>query len=527
MSNLVRLIRLARLGLPVLIVLVVVGFELVLRQVESGAAVFWLHLGFYGLVGPLVTFITLEWIVQQVRAREAAQEAVEQTNRRLTTVGEVLKQALAADNLEQALSKMAQQVAENLGGYAVITLEGIEGIAGRDPGPGYVLHQALPGLEGGLELRLPRRPQEEEERFLEVLAVEVAGALSDIRSRTRDILTLFEVDQALKAEANLEKLLERLLERIAEWAGAQGAGVLLLDEEGLLQPRVLRELPLEPHPFRPEGDWLKALEAPLFVQGGLLAIPLREQSPVGLLLVRGEARQLEQRLPFLRFLAAQVALAIRNAQAYLRAEELALVEERNRIAREIHDGIAQALAFMALKLDLSERLLDSDPVRAKDEMHLVKDTLRAQIREVRRSIFALRPLDLERYGFLESLRRYALAFAEQAGFRVRLELPDQLELSPASELVLLRVVQEALTNAAKHAKPSLVQVKLQTLDRCTRLEVSDNGKGFAVGKEGFETPPYLGGFGLTQMRERVEARGGVFEVVSSEAGTAVRAELPY
>lgn len=185
----------------------------------------------------------------------------------------------------------------------------------------------------------------------------------------------------------------------------------------------------------PDHRWKEALESPVFVRENLLAVPLREQSAIGLLLVQGEAENLRQRLPFLRFLAAQVTLAVRNAQAYLRAEELALTEERNRIAREIHDGIAQALAFMALKLDLSERLLQTDPERALEELHQVKETLRAQIREVRRSIFALRPIDLERYGFLESVRRYATAFAEQAGFRVRLSLPEKIELSQASELV--------------------------------------------------------------------------------------------
>jgi signal transduction histidine kinase len=300
---------------------------------------------------------------------------------------------------------------------------------------------------------------------------------------------------------------------------------LLLDEENFLQPQVLRDLELPPHAFMPEQRWKEALEKPVFVRDNLLAVPLREQTPIGLLLVQGQAENLRQRLPFLRFLAAQVTLAVRNAQAYLRAEELALTEERNRIAREIHDGIAQALAFMALKLDLSERLLLTNPERAKEELRQVKETLRSQIREVRHSIFALRPIDLERYGFLESVRRYATAFAEQAGFRVRLSLPEKIELSQASELVFFRVLQEALTNAAKHGRPGLVQVKLTPLgERGGLLEISDNGKGFRADASAVA----MGGFGLTQMRERVEARGGRLEVESAEGkGTTIRAELPF
>ncbi len=523
--NLYRLIKLYRLILPLAIALVVVLFELSLEPYQGQPVVFWLRMGFYGLVGPLVTWMTLEWIAQQVQDRERAQRALEAGNRRLEAIGNILKRASAADNLEQALASVVQEVAQALGMEASLTLEGV-----RATSPGFQstssLHEVpLPGMDGKLEVALLRPLSGEEQGFLEVLVAEVAGALDSVRARSRDLLTLYEVDQALRAEANLGRLLERLMERILAWAGASGGGVLLLDEENFLQPQVLRNLELPPYAFVPEHQWKEALEAPVFVQDNLLAVPLREQTAIGLLLVQGEAENLRQRLPFLRFLAAQVTLAVRNAQAYLRAEELALTEERNRIAREIHDGIAQALAFMALKLDLAERLLKTAPIRATEELQLVKETLRGQIREVRRSIFALRPIDLERYGFLESVRRYATAFAEQAGFRVRLSLPEKIELSQASELVFFRVLQEALTNAAKHGRPGLVQIKLTSLgERGGVLEVSDNGKGFKAG----DSASSMGGFGLTQMRERVEARGGRFAVESVEdQGTTVRAELPF
>ncbi|MBO1437919.1 sensor histidine kinase [Meiothermus sp. CFH 77666] len=522
--SLYRLIKLYRLILPLAIALVVVLFELSLEPYQGQPVAFWLRMGFYGLVGPLVTWMTLEWIAQQVQDRERAQRAVEAANRRLEAIGNILKRASAADNLEQALASVVQEVAQALGMEASLTLEGV-----RATSPGFqstrsLYEVPLPGMDGKLEVALLRPLSGEEQGFLEVLVAEVAGALDSVRARSRDLLTLYEVDQALRAEANLGRLLERLMERILAWAGASGGGVLLLDEENFLQPQVLRNLELPPYAFMPEQHWKEALEAPVFVRDNLLALPLREQTAIGLLLVQGEAENLRQRLPFLRFLAAQVTLAVRNAQAYLRAEELALTEERNRIAREIHDGIAQALAFMALKLDLAERLLKTDPIRATEELQQVKETLRGQIREVRRSIFALRPIDLERYGFLESVRRYATAFAEQAGFRVRLSLPEKIELSQASELVFFRILQEALTNAAKHGRPGLVQIKLTPLgERGGVLEISDNGKGFKAGG----SASGMGGFGLTQMRERVEARGGRFSVESVEDhGTTVRAELP-
>ncbi|MER3554681.1 MAG: histidine kinase [Meiothermus sp.] len=534
--SLYRSIRLYRLFLPISIALVVVLFELSLEPYAGTRIAFWLHLGFYSLVGPLVTWMTLEWIAQQVLEREQARTALEQANRRLEAVGSILKGASLAENLEQALGAVVTEVAHTLGREAALVLEGVRAVSPGFRGePERIYSLPLGGLDGRLEVDLTRPLSKEEKGFLEVLVVEVAGALEGVRARTRDLLTLYEVDQALRAEANLEKLLARLLERILEWAGANGGGVFLLDPERFLQPQVMRGLNQAPHAFVPHGVWKEALTTPVFVQDNLLALPLsmedgpdkvlQPDSAIGLMLVQGEAETLRQKLPFLRFLAAQVALAVRNAQAYLRAEELALTEERNRIAREIHDGIAQALAFMALKLDLVERLLDSDPHKALAELGVVKDTLRSQIREVRRSIFALRPIDLERYGFLESVRRYATAFAEQAGFRVRLELPEKTELSPASELVFFRVLQEALANAAKHARPSLVRVSLKPLgERGASLEVRDNGKGFEPGI----AAAGLGGFGLTQMRERVEARGGNFAVeTAAEQGTAVRVELPF
>jgi signal transduction histidine kinase len=524
--SLYRLIRLYRLFLPLAIVLVVVVFELSLEPYQGQPLAFWLRMGFYGLVGPLVTWMTLEWIAQQVQERERVQQALEVANQRLRAIGSILKQTSTADNLEQALASVAQEVAGALGMEVALTLEGVRATSpGFKVGLGQIHEVPLPHLKGKLEVSLLRPLSSEEQSFLEVLAAEVAGALESVRARSRDLLTLYEVDQALRAEANLGRLLERLMDRILAWAGASGGGVLLLDEENFLQPQVLRDLELPPHAFMPEQRWKEALEKPVFVRDNLLAVPLREQTPIGLLLVQGQAENLRQRLPFLRFLAAQVTLAVRNAQAYLRAEELALTEERNRIAREIHDGIAQALAFMALKLDLSERLLLTNPERAKEELRQVKETLRSQIREVRHSIFALRPIDLERYGFLESVRRYATAFAEQAGFRVRLSLPEKIELSQASELVFFRVLQEALTNAAKHGRPGLVQVKLTPLgERGGLLEISDNGKGFRADASAVA----MGGFGLTQMRERVEARGGRLEVESAEGkGTTIRAELPF
>jgi len=175
---------------------------------------------------------------------------------------------------------------------------------------------------------------------------------------------------------------------------------------------------------------------------------------------------------------------------------------------------------------LATRLMERDPERAKAEIQQVKQTLRQQIREVRRSIFALRPIDLERYGLIHSIERYARAFAEQVGLRISLELPEAVSLTPASEVVVFRVVQEALNNTAKHASGEQIWVRLASLgEKGARLAICDDGVGFDPQNPSSEG---LGGFGLSQMKERVEARGGRFWLESApNQGTCVYAELPY
>jgi signal transduction histidine kinase len=232
-------------------------------------------------------------------------------------------------------------------------------------------------------------------------------------------------------------------------------------------------------------------------------------------------------LPFMGLVAGQVSLAIRNASAYLQSEELAISEERSRIAREIHDGVAQMLAFTALKLDLVQRLMAKDPAKASAELGQAKETVRESIREVRRSIFALRPVDLERFGFAETVRRYALDFGQQNDVKVEVSFGPLPDLSLKSEAVLFRIFQEAMHNVAKHAKAQNVEVRLGTTeDGMAFVAVRDDGVGFDVDQVS-DRVTSAGGLGIKQMRERVEARGGRLEIDAAPArGTELYAAVP-
>jgi len=205
------------------------------------------------------------------------------------------------------------------------------------------------------------------------------------------------------------------------------------------------------------------------------------------------------------------------------ALDRAVDEERARIARDMHDGIAQNLAFLRMRADLWSDWLASEPERLPAEFATFKATMREQIGELRRAIFALRPLDLNELGFDGALRRFVNDFAAQQGWQATLALSEPLpELPPALELACFRLVQEALTNAAKHADASSVRVALRTEHGGLSIAVADNGRGFDPGSvEGSDR------LGLRQMRERIAALSGRLTVLSrAGAGTEVRAWVP-
>ncbi len=211
-----------------------------------------------------------------------------------------------------------------------------------------------------------------------------------------------------------------------------------------------------------------------------------------------------------------------------RSEEEAILEERRRIAREIHDGLAQDLASLHVRVALWHDMVDNDPAQMHAELDALESLLRANIRDVRRSIFALRPIALDEMGFCLAIHRFAREFGEQHQLHVNLHvLGTQDRLRPQLELVLFRIIQEALNNVGKHAQANEVWIELDlewSANR-TRLTIQDDGVGFDL--DMLERAAMRGHVGLTQMRERVERLGGELDVESQAGkGTAIRVILP-
>lgn len=207
---------------------------------------------------------------------------------------------------------------------------------------------------------------------------------------------------------------------------------------------------------------------------------------------------------------------------------LAQEEERKRISREIHDGPAQSMANLVLRTEIAERML------AKREYGLVQDELgdlKAQVRsgleEIRKIIFNLRPMALDDLGLVPTLRKYVQDFEEKSRIRTTFDtVGREIRLASAMEAAIYRLVQEAYTNALKHAGASFVSLHISYQPHMVKLDIKDNGCGFNVAQ--VEKGTYASShFGLVGMRERVELLEGNMEIDSIiNQGTTVRITIP-
>lgn len=214
-------------------------------------------------------------------------------------------------------------------------------------------------------------------------------------------------------------------------------------------------------------------------------------------------------------LAEANAALLRHAAAL---EQLAISQERNRLARELHDTLAHTLSGLTVELDAVATLWQRSPDRARAMLDRALAAARAGLEETRRALKDLRATPIEDLGLVLAIRSLAESTASRGSLRLRLDVPEQLgPLAPAEEQCYYRVAQEALENVVKHAGAHSVSVSL----RCDRqeliLEVADDGRGFAAGN----ATAYQ--FGLKGMHERAAGIGASFEVTSHpEHGSAIR-----
>ena len=224
----------------------------------------------------------------------------------------------------------------------------------------------------------------------------------------------------------------------------------------------------------------------------------------------------------LSLFAAHAAIALTTARLYERSRELSVMEERSRLARDLHDAVTQKLFSIRAHARAAAVLAAREPVdtqRVRDEIEVVGELGAEAHAELRAIIDGLAPPDLEAAGLAESVRRYAVLAGRAHGVPVAFSASCLPPLGERAETAIYRVAQEALNNALRHAGASGVKVSLAQTPRQVVLEVSDDGHGFAS-----DTPS--GGLGLASMRERAATAGGKLAVRSTPRGTTVTMTVP-
>jgi GAF domain-containing protein/anti-sigma regulatory factor (Ser/Thr protein kinase) len=245
----------------------------------------------------------------------------------------------------------------------------------------------------------------------------------------------------------------------------------------------------------------------------------------------------ESDLETLESLAFQVASAVEHARLLQKTREMAIVEERTRLARDMHDGVAQNLAYLLIQVDRCLNMVDEGS-KLENQLEQISGLLKQNIDELRRNIFDLRPIEFEGRSLFEVIENFVADFGRRWNLKTTCQLEGEfIEISPEIESSLYRILQEALSNARRHAQCTHLAVKVVVEDnRWLRLEVHDDGQGFDMDQTqralaGAEPKRpqerHSSGLGLTSMRERANRVGGQLTVESDrQTGTRVLARLP-
>ncbi|HLZ72237.1 MAG TPA: histidine kinase [Dehalococcoidia bacterium] len=281
------------------------------------------------------------------------------------------------------------------------------------------------------------------------------------------------------------------LSGLMEEEGAQEFAAGVLRRDGLT-PIDLDALPIETQPFR------LAVAVPLRAKGtdlGVLILATPNASTVS-----------EDEEQLIEGLAKQVGTALEHARLYSQSRQLAVTEERNRLARDLHDSVTQSLFSMSMMAQALPSLIERNAGRAAERATRLSDLARGALAEMRMLILELRPAALREMGLVDALERYVPGFSSREDMEATFCVEGlQRRLPHDQEDALFRVVQEALSNVARHAQASRVSVVLQFEPQTASLAVTDDGVGLPE-------PLPSGGFGMISMRERLERLGGTLTI---------------
>ena len=222
-------------------------------------------------------------------------------------------------------------------------------------------------------------------------------------------------------------------------------------------------------------------------------------------------------------LAAHAAVLMEHARSFQESRELSVLDERNRLARDLHDAMTQTLFSLRLTLETAASTLADDPAAAAGHIHQASALVEATFRELRTLIFELRPPALDADGLGETIRKHLDVVGRAHDLVVRVTTTCDRRLPAEVEGVIYRIVQEAVTNVVRHAEATTIDVQLAVDDHVATVTIADDGIGFDPDARTIRARH----LGLTSMRERAAAVGGTCTIESSPgAGTTVRVEVP-
>lgn len=376
-----------------------------------------------------------------------------------------------------------------------------------------------------------------------------------VEQRTRELAALSDVALTISRAGALEDVLDEALETVLQVTGADGGAVHLAEEQDGLRLAAWRGLPVQVVAClesRQPGEgfigrvvqtgepvhlpdlageaWAKMCHGracPASAAGyrTLVAISLQSQNrTLGTMTLLRQAPEefSPETVQLLACIGHQLGVAVENARFHERAEQVAILEERGRIARELHDSLAQTLGWLNLKTEmLADSLEHGETERARMETAAIRRVVREAGYDVRESIDGLRTRPAE--GLVPTAAAWVSEFGRRSGLLTEFRAADgEVRLPPVVESEALRILQEALTNVRKHAQARQVWVSLRVNAAQAELVVEDDGQGFV-----YDAAHDAEHFGLRIMRERAERLGGTFSVETAPGrGTRVVACLP-
>ncbi len=391
--------------------------------------------------------------------------------------------------------------------------------------------------------------------LLEAIAAQVGGPITSARlydrsqrlaaqvQRRADQLTVLNaVARTATATLDQETVLPQVVQQLQEGFGYSHVDLFLIDETtnelvlsatagmysavssgyrqhvhlGLLGRAVRRGETVIVDDVLAEADYLGLAERSL--TRAELVMPIELSGRVlGLLNVESPepASFGAEDVALLETVADVLAGALENFRLYRRAQSAAALEERNRLARELHDSVTQQLFSMTLTAQAARAHLEKNPQRAAAQLERLQETASAALAEMRALIFQLRPPALRDQGLVAALQQHAAMISRREGLRIELNVSGDERLARGVEQPLFRIVQESLNNVIKHAKATNVKVSLEFTSEQLRVRVTDDGQGFDP-----NGPAALGGrhLGVIGMRERAAEIGGTMELVSTPGG---------